>query len=169
MVPTDKTTTNDCLHKGPKFNQLILDILLRLRSYKIALTANVEKAFLIISIDDDDRNVLRFLWVDDVTKANPEIRVFRFAQVIFGVSSSPFLPNAIIKYNLESFLDAHGTVVRFLLHSTYIDEIITGADTQSKELFRRGGFNLRKFVSNSQELRRQIDRAEGTQPTSIMI
>lgn len=78
VIRTDKTTTklhvvydasakssspslNDCLHKGPKFNQLILDLLLRFRSYRIGLTADIEKAFLIISIDDRDRDVLRFL------------------------------------------------------------------------------------------------------------
>lgn len=33
-------------------------------------------------------------------------------------------------------------------------------------MFRRGGFNLRKFVSNSQELQQQIDRAEGVQRSS---
>lgn len=78
VVHLDKTTTkvhvvydasakssgpslNDCLHKGPRFNQLILDLL----SYRIALTADIEKAFLIISVDD--RDILRFLWVDDIT------------------------------------------------------------------------------------------------------
>ena len=118
VVRTDKTTTklrvvydasakssgpslNDCLHKGPKFNQLILDLLVRFRSYKIAITADVEKAFLMISVDDHDRDVLRFLWVDDVTKAEPEIREFRFTRVVFGVSSSLFLLNATIKFHLE--------------------------------------------------------------------
>ena len=33
---------NECLNKGPKFNQLILDLLIRFRSYKVALTADVE-------------------------------------------------------------------------------------------------------------------------------
>ena len=36
---------NDCLHAGPKFNQRILDILLRFRTYRIPLTADIEKAF----------------------------------------------------------------------------------------------------------------------------
>ena len=52
---------NDCLYKGPKFNQLILDLLLRFRSYKVALTADVEKAFLMIAVDVRDRDVLCFL------------------------------------------------------------------------------------------------------------
>ena len=93
VVRTDKSTTklrvvydasarssgpslNDCLQKGPKFNQLILDLLLRFRSYRIALTADLEKAFLMISVVARDRDVLRFLWIDDMTKADPEIRAF---------------------------------------------------------------------------------------------
>ena len=66
---------NDCLHKGPKFNQLILDLLLRFRSYKVALTADVEKAFM-IAVENRDRDVLCFLWVDVVSKDEPEIRVY---------------------------------------------------------------------------------------------
>lgn len=45
---------NDCLYMGPKFNQKIMDILLRFRSYPIALTADIEKAFLMISVTKED-------------------------------------------------------------------------------------------------------------------
>ena len=56
-----------------------------------------------------------------------------------------------------------------------MDDIITGADTeeeafdlytQSKDIFRRGGFNLRKFISNSRELQQQINYNEGTRQCS---
>ena len=33
--------------------------------------------------------------------------------------------------------------------------------TQAKKIFRQGGFNLRKFLSNSQPLQTNIDFAEG--------
>ncbi len=36
---------NDCLQVGPKFNLKTLDILLRLRTHRIALTADIKKAF----------------------------------------------------------------------------------------------------------------------------
>ena len=36
---------NDCLLSGHKFEQNILDILLRFRTYRIALIADMEKAF----------------------------------------------------------------------------------------------------------------------------
>ena len=48
----------DCLLKGPKFNQLTFDLLVRFRSYKIALTADLERSFLIESVDETDRDVL---------------------------------------------------------------------------------------------------------------
>ena len=70
---------NDCLLKGPKFNQLIFDLLVRFRSYKIALTADLEKAFLMVSVDEADRDVLRFIWVDDLSKDSPELRIYWFA------------------------------------------------------------------------------------------
>lgn len=113
---------NDCLNKGPKFHQLILDLLLRFRSYRVALTADVEKEFLMISVEDKDRDVLRFLWVDDVSRNEPEIRVYRFTRVVFGVSSSPFLLIATVKFHLESFLESNEPVIKRLLQSTYVDD-----------------------------------------------
>ena len=92
---------NDCLHTGLKFDQKILDILPRFRMHRIALTADIEKAFLMVSMSEKDRDILRFLWYDDVTKKQPEVRMFRFTRVVFSVSSSPFLLNATISHHLS--------------------------------------------------------------------
>lgn len=133
-----------------KVNQLILDLLLQFRSYQMALTADVAKAFLMISVEDKDCDVLWFIWVDNVDKEIPKLQIYRFTRVIFRVSSSPFLLNATIKFHLESFMESHRSVVERLLRSTYVDNIISGASSEdeafelfveAKELFRRGGFN----------------------------
>ena len=96
---------NSCLHTGPKFDQKILEMLLRFRSYQIALVADIEKAFLMISVDPKDRDVLRFLWVKDANAEEPEIITLRFARVVFGVSSSPFLLNATIYHHLMQYIE----------------------------------------------------------------
>jgi len=70
---------NDCLHTGPKFNQKVLQILLHFCSYPVAWTADIEKAFLMISMSPEDCDVLRFLWVDNPHDSNPNIVVYRFA------------------------------------------------------------------------------------------
>ena len=80
---------NDCLYTGPKFDQRIMDTLLRFRTHRVALTADIEKAFLMVSMSEKDRDVLRFHWANDITQDHPEIRVLRFSRVVFGVSSSP--------------------------------------------------------------------------------
>ena len=54
----------------------------------------MEKAFLMVGIAEEDRDVLRFLWVDNIEKKNPEIMVLMFTRAVFGVFSSPFLLNA---------------------------------------------------------------------------
>ena len=59
-------------------------------------TADIEKTFLMVSISEEDRYALRFLWVDSVTSDQPRIRVLRFTRVVFGVTSSPFLLNAML-------------------------------------------------------------------------
>ena len=65
---SDGPSVNNCLYTGPKFDQWIMDILLRFHTHRIALTADIKKAFLVVSIAEKDRDVLRFLWIDDVTK-----------------------------------------------------------------------------------------------------
>ena len=114
IVRTDKDTTklcivfdtssktcnvslNDCLLKGTNITPLILDIILRFRLFPIAITADIEKAFLQIGIKEINRDHLPFLRVDDIPKENPKIIRNRYARAVFGVTSSPFLLNATIR------------------------------------------------------------------------
>ena len=63
---------NDCLHAGPRFDQHTFDLLLRFRTHPIAMTNDIEKAFLMVSIAEEDHDVLRFLWVKDVYASPPD-------------------------------------------------------------------------------------------------
>ena len=94
LAKSDGPSLNECFHTGPKFNQQLLDILLHFRHHRVALTADVEKVFLMISVAEPDRDSLRFLWVEDIAKDPPAVCMLRLTRV---VSSSPFLLNATIK------------------------------------------------------------------------
>ena len=162
---TSGRSLNDCLNPGPKFDQKIFDILVRFRVHNIAVTADIEKAFLMISVAEPDREFLRFLWVDDPLKENPQLAVYRFARVIFGVTASPFLLNATIRYHLESNADSHGELISKMQRSIYVDDLVTGACSEddayqlyssAKEVLKTGAFNLRKFSSNSSGLQEKI-------------
>ena len=47
-----------------------------------------------------DRDLLCFIWVNDVNKALPTIMQIQFTRVVFGISASPFLLNATIYHHL---------------------------------------------------------------------
>ena len=152
---------NDCLYTGPKSGQKIMDILLRFRTHRIAMAADIEKAFLMISVRKEDRDVLRFLWVKDLKSDAPEVTVLRFTRVVFGVSASPFLLNATIKHHMERSSTEYPELVSLFMRSIYVDDVSYGADDEdtafelymkSKEILAKGGFNLRKFVTNSTKL-----------------
>ena len=122
-----------------------------------------------ISVSPQDRDVLRFLWVDDIHKKTPEIVVFRFTRVVFGVSSSHFLLNATIKHHLERYKKEFPEFVQTFLRSVYVDDVSFGAEDdnstyelywKSKNVLAEGGFNLRKFITNSADLQKRIDQNE---------
>ena len=77
---------NDCLHAGPAFGQTLLDIILRFQLYATALTRDIEKAFLKVSIATKDRDSLRFLWIDNIASSLPKIVMLRFTRVVFGIT-----------------------------------------------------------------------------------
>ena len=98
----------DCLYTGPNFGQNILHILLRFRLHQVALIGDIEKAFLMVSVADCDRDVLRFLWTTDINSAEIRTKVFRFTRVVFGVSASPFLLNATIDHHMKKLRQVLG-------------------------------------------------------------
>jgi hypothetical protein len=53
--------------------------------------ADVERAFLMVSMAEKDWDVLRFLWVEDILAKHPSIVELRFTRVVFGVSPSSTL------------------------------------------------------------------------------
>ena len=159
---------NDCLHKGPSLNSLLMDILLRFRESRVSLCADIEKAFLQISVDPPDRDFLRFLWVDNI-HGEYKVDVYRFSRVVFGVNASPFLLNGTIRHHLSSFAIEDPSFVQKMINDFYVDDLITGENTvgdaytlyeKARDRMACGGFRLRKWLTNDAVLRAKIQLAE---------
>lgn len=54
-------------------------------------------------MDDDQRDLMRFLWIENLEEEEPKIIVFRFASVLFGMSSSPFCLNATLDFHVRQY------------------------------------------------------------------
>eukprot|EP00794_Sanderia_malayensis_P013531 gene13531-biopygen10799 len=164
------TSLNDCLHVGPPLTPLIFEILLRFRENKVALVGDIEKAFLNIEIYPKDRDFLRFLWVDDCNAEEPELVVYRFNRVVFGVNSSPFLLNAVLRHHIETYVAGDPDFVSKLVQSFYVDDLVTGGRNtkevistleKARTRMQEGGFRLRKWKTNNEEVSQKIAEVEG--------
>ena len=57
--PRERThSSNDCLETGPNYTPQLFDTLVNFRWHKIGLTADIEKAFLMVGINKRDRDML---------------------------------------------------------------------------------------------------------------
>ena len=67
---------NECVYIGPSMVPSIFDILLRFRTFKVGLAADIEKALLSIRVKEEQRDLMCFLWVKNWKDEDPEIIVF---------------------------------------------------------------------------------------------
>ncbi|XP_065653029.1 uncharacterized protein LOC136080340 [Hydra vulgaris] len=126
---------NDCLHSGASLTtSLTYGVLIRFRVNKIAFIADIEKAFLNISISEKH------------------------------FTSSPFLLSATLISHAERYLSTDPIIVSRLLNSIHVDDLSFCSDSVNEcfkfyEKCRLGeaGFNLRKFESNSVKLNKLIN------------
>ena len=155
---------NECLYRGPVILQDLCGLLLRFRTKKIGIIADIEKAFLQIGIHESDRDITRFLWLKDVNKpvTNNNLETYRFARLPFGVISSPFLLGATVEHHLE---EIESPIADQIKDDIYVDNIITGCDNedegielyqQGKSIFKEASMNLREWLTNSPEVNNKI-------------
>ena len=157
--------SNDCLHVGPPLNPLLYNILLRFRENRVVVVGDVEKAFLNVEVDPEDRDCLRFLWVEkppDLTR----LVIYRFCRVVFGLNASPFLLNATLQHHIKKYEVSDPSFVSMLLDSFYVDDFVGGGATSLEgiELYQKtqsrmaeGGFKLRKWLTNDEQVRSEIE------------
>ncbi|XP_054259230.1 uncharacterized protein LOC128983973 [Macrosteles quadrilineatus] len=142
---------NDILLTGRKLQTDICDAILNIRSHKIVFSCDIRQMYRQIQVHPDDQQFQPILWRDDPSKA---ISTFQLTTVT--MNSSPYF--AIKTLLAENEGDAFLQASHSLRHHTYVDDIITGADSveaalelqdQLIQLLHRGGFELRKWASNS--------------------
>ena len=157
---------NDCLELGDNYMPPLFDTLIRFRLHGIGITADMEKAFLQIEIKESDRDALRFLWFDDITKPNPKVIQLKYCRLVFGLRPSPSILGATIKKHLLKFADEYPDVVKVLDH-LYADDLSCSTNSienalkifhKSREILSKGGFNLRKFRTNDKVLLQEIEK-----------
>eukprot|EP00794_Sanderia_malayensis_P008645 gene8645-biopygen6924 len=155
----ESAALNECLNVGPPLQRKIFDILIRVRFNPILLAGDIKQAFLQIFIREAERDALRFFWIQDIESKQPII--YRVTRVLFGLGPSPFLLGGTLEQHLEKFEIEYPETVRKINEGIFVDDInLVGESVEqvrdlketSKEIFRKGGFELHKWHCNEPEL-----------------
>ena len=162
-----KTSTgvslNETLLVGPTVHSTLVDVLLRSRLHRVALTADVSRMYRAIALTDADRDLHRFVWRDS---PHDSLKDFRMTRVTFGVSASSFIANMCIKQNALNHASQYPLAAKAVNEAFYVDDGVTGADSVKEaitlqhelhNLFSLAGFMLRKWNSSEPAVLEQIE------------
>ena len=94
---------NDTLESGPNTQEDLLRLNLKLWFHLIVVMADVKKAFLQIELENEDRELVRCLWVEDPHSEKPKVVHYRYKRVIFGLRPSPYLLGATFHLHLKKY------------------------------------------------------------------
>ncbi|XP_065658085.1 uncharacterized protein LOC136082596 [Hydra vulgaris] len=174
---TSGPSLNECLFSGPSLTTSLYSILLRFRAKRIAIIANIEKAFLNIALAEKHRDFVRFLRYKDLfdfdnnNLKSADLSVYRLCRVLFGVTSSPFLLSATLINHAKHYAANDFEFSKKLTQSLHVDDLNASFDSvvegllfynKAKSRLREGNFYLRKFDSNSMELNSLIKEENPT-------
>ena len=152
---TSGPSLNQSLHVGPSLHPTLATILMKFRTYPVAVTADIAKMYREVALAPQDKDLHRFIW-----RATPEqpVQDYRMTRVTFGVSASPYLAVRTLQQTAADHGAEHPIASSHILKSFYVDDLLAGANTveEAVELFhslravlKQGGFNLCKWRSSS--------------------
>ncbi|CAK1589887.1 unnamed protein product [Parnassius mnemosyne] len=159
-----KTSTgsslNDVMYAGPNLQQDLQELLIKWRQFEIVFTADIEKMFRQIWIHQDDQLLQKIIWRDCPSSALQDLQL---CTVTYGTKAAPFLAMMTLKRlaNDERRNDYSTTAIQTLEKAMYMDDLLYGAHSMTSalelqqeliRLLQSGGFNLRKWNSNKEEL-----------------
>ncbi|XP_058816992.1 uncharacterized protein LOC131680288 [Topomyia yanbarensis] len=148
---TSGKSLNDVLMTGPVLQDSLIDILLRFRFPVVALTGDIQQMYRMVQVAMEDRDYQRILWR---WKAEDTIDEYTL--------------NTVTTL-LNQYATSSPTVVQKALKGTYVDDVLTGADSpeeaqqlrrQLSEIFASGGFHLRKWASNCTAALEEVPEAD---------
>jgi hypothetical protein len=145
---------NDTLLVGPKMQQDLYSIVLRLRTYQIAFTAEMSEMYRQVKIHSDDRRLQRILWRKSLEEP---LRTYELATVTYDTASTPHLATRCLQQLAENESGHFSLAPEALTNNFYVDDALCGAKTKEHvlelqqeliALLGRGGIPLRKFCAN---------------------
>ncbi|KFM75278.1 hypothetical protein X975_15681, partial [Stegodyphus mimosarum] len=121
----------------------------------IGVVADIKQAFLQISLNENDRDVLQFMWWKGGD--SQQLITYRHCRVVFGISSSSFLLAAVLNHVLDQVEEPLKGIAMKLKASSFVDNCVTSIGSvasleyfkrESQKILKAAKFDLRGWRSN---------------------
>lgn len=163
---SNSKSLNEQLAIGKVHQRDIFSLLLRFRLFKYVFTADVEKMYKQILLNDEQMDLHRFVY-----RFSPDepIKDFRLKTVTFGTANAPYLAIRTLQELAETYADSHPLASKAILSSMYMDDVLGGCHSlndaiatyeQLKAVFSYACFNLRNWCCNSSAMLEQIPEVD---------
>lgn len=112
---------------GPTIQDDIFTLIIRFRTHRYALTADIEKMYPQILIHPGDTRYQRILY-----RNNPmdKIKTFQLNTVTYGTSCAPFLAIRVLHQLADDEGKEHPIAAHILKRDFYVDDLLTGSNTR---------------------------------------
>ncbi len=129
---------------------LLSDILIKFRSHKLAITADILKMFREVWLDPADRDLHRFF----LRNEQGRLEEHRMTRLTFGVRTSPFIATQVLRQLADNCETSHPIAAQIIRVNFYVDNLLSGTDTiedanlirlQLSNLLQSAGMKLRKW------------------------
>ncbi|XP_037959094.1 uncharacterized protein LOC119688490 [Teleopsis dalmanni] len=145
---------NDILMAGPTIQPNLIDLLIRFRSFPIAVTADICKMYRCVRITPPDTFLQCILWRDDLQEP---LKVYKLETVTYGTKPAAFLAVRAMQQLAVDESSNFPIGSKITLRDFYVDDLISGGNCindvqdivrQTSALLNKGNFKLRKWCSN---------------------
>lgn len=147
---------NTALLSGPDDNVPLTRILFQFRLGIVGVCADIREMFHQIRIRESDQQSQRFLWRNNDADARPDTYIMEV--MTFGSTCSPASAQHVKNANAAEYATTCPAAVDAILNKHYVDDFVCSFANAEEainvtssvvDIHRRGGFDLRGFVSNS--------------------
>lgn len=164
---------NDYMMVGPTIQQDLFSVLTSWRKHKIAMTADIEKMYRQIRIDDRDVVFQKILFRENV---HERLKQYVISTVMFGNSAAPFLAIRTLHKIADEIEHKQPHIAKMIRSQFYVDDLFSGGETPTQALehhksittaLASHGLPLRKWSTNSLQLQQLINGEQGAEKIEI--
>ena len=119
--------------KGPNALNSLLEVLLRWRTYEVAMVLDLIKAYQSLRTGPQEKHVRRFVWIWG--KLEAEWTVYAYNRVTFGDVAAALTLELANKIAAELGVDLDPAAVEVILRSTYVEDTAGGGTEEEVQRY----------------------------------